>query len=156
MQPLRCRRTAEPSQKLLAAQDECLKHPRKAGLFAGSCACAMYLDCVKNCLWVANLGDSRAVLGNVDACGWVETVELTVDHSAGTGAERHRVKEEHPHDAAVVSEVWDEFLEVYVYLVKCAPAPSSRRLLPAFVPLAILTSALANVQEHLHVYEVHR
>ena len=116
----------------------------------------MYLDCVKNCLWVANLGDSRAVLGNVDACGWVETVELTVDHSAGTGAERHRVKEEHPHDAAVVSEVWDEFLEVYVYLVKCAPAPSSRRLLPAFVPLAILTSALANVQEHLHVHEVHR
>jgi serine/threonine protein phosphatase PrpC len=60
--------------------EECLKNPRKAGLFAGSCALALYFDCVKNCLWVANLGDSRAVLGNVDESGWVETVEMTMDH----------------------------------------------------------------------------
>lgn len=98
--------------------EECLKNPRKAGLFAGSCALALYFDCVKNCLWVANLGDSRAVLGNVDESGWVETVEMTMDHSAGTGVERHRVKEEHPHDATCVKEEWDEFLEIYVYLVK--------------------------------------
>lgn len=60
--------------------DQCLKNPRKAGLFAGSCAVALYFDCVKNCMWVANLGDSRAVLGNVEESGWVETVELTTDH----------------------------------------------------------------------------
>lgn len=64
--------------------DECLQNPRKAGLFAGSCAVALYFDCVKNCLWVANLGDSRAVLGNVDETGWVETVEMTTDHRCDT------------------------------------------------------------------------
>ena len=70
---------------------------------------------------VSNLGDSRAVLANVDETGWVETVEMSTDHSAGTFVERHRVKEEHSHDPNVVREEWDEFLEVYVYLVKCAP-----------------------------------
>jgi serine/threonine protein phosphatase PrpC len=64
--------------------DQCLQNPRKAGLFAGSCAVALYFDCVKNCLWVANLGDSRAVLGNVDETGWVETVEMTTDHRCDT------------------------------------------------------------------------
>ena len=28
------------------------------------------------------------------------------------------MKEEHPHDAMCVKEEWDEFLEIYVYLVK--------------------------------------
>ena len=64
--------------------DQCLQNPRKAGLFAGSCAVALYFDCVKNCLWAANLGDSRAVLGNVDETGWVETVEMTTDHRCDT------------------------------------------------------------------------
>ena len=97
------------------------KQPKKRGLFSGSCACAMYLDCAKNRLFISNLGDSRAVLANVDETGWVETVEMSTDHSAGTFVERHRVKEEHSHDPNVVREEWDEFLEVYVYLVKCAP-----------------------------------
>ena len=114
------------------------KQPKKRGLFSGSCACAAYLDCAKNRLFISNLGDSRAVLANVDETGWVETVEMSTDHSAGTFVERHRVKEEHSHDPNVVREEWDEFLEVYVYLVKCAPA---RHLLPVCVPLA-MTSAL--------------
>lgn len=97
---------------------ECLDNPKRSGLFAGSCATAIYFDCSQNCIWVANLGDSRAVLGNVAPNGWVETVELTTDHSASTGKERHRVQEEHPHDAACVKEEWDEFLEIYVHLVK--------------------------------------
>ena len=36
---------------------ECLDNPRRTGLFAGSCAVAMYFDCNENCMWVANLGD---------------------------------------------------------------------------------------------------
>lgn len=34
--------------------------------------------------------------------------------------------EEHPHDATCVKEEWDEFLEIYVHLVKniCMYAPS--------------------------------
>jgi len=97
---------------------ECLDNPRRAGLFAGSCAVAMYFDCAQQCIWVANLGDSRAVLGHVQEDGWVETVPLTTDHSASEGKERHRVLEEHPHDATCVKEEWDEFLEIYVHLVK--------------------------------------
>ena len=34
------------------------------------------------------------------------------------GKERHRVKQEHPHDATCVQEEWDDFLEIYVHLVK--------------------------------------
>jgi len=64
------------------------------------------------------LGDSRCVLGNVEPDGWVETVELTTDHSAGVGKERHMTLENHKHDALCVHEEWDEFLEIYVHLVK--------------------------------------
>lgn len=98
--------------------EQCLKHPKKAGLFAGSCYVATYFDVKSNCVWVANLGDSRCVLGNVDRTGWTETVEMTWDHSAGVGKERHAVQEAHPHDATCVKEEWDEFLEIYVHLVK--------------------------------------
>jgi hypothetical protein len=41
---------------------ECLDNPRRAGLFAGSCAVAMYFDCAQQCIWVANLGDRHAQL----------------------------------------------------------------------------------------------
>lgn len=98
--------------------EQCLENPKRAGLFAGSCAVAVYLDCKENCMWVANLGDSRAVLGNVSEGGWVETVELTSDHSASMGKERHRVIEEHANDSQCIKEEWDEFLEIYVHLVK--------------------------------------
>jgi len=97
---------------------QCIKNPRKVGLFAGSCSLAAYIDFNEMTMWIANLGDSRAVLGNITDGGWVDTVELTTDHSAGTGKERHRVKEEHPHDSTCVKEEWDEFLQIYVFLVK--------------------------------------
>ena len=38
--------------------------------------------------------------------------------SAGVGKERHATVQAHPHDATCVKEEWDEFLEIYVHLVK--------------------------------------
>lgn len=43
---------------------------------------------------------------------------MSWDHSAGVGKERFAVQERHPHDATCVKEEWDDFLEIYVHLVK--------------------------------------
>jgi len=87
-------------------------------LGAGTCALCAYIDTRDNLLYVANLGDSRAVLGKQSACmeGLIEAVEVTVDHNIKTDTERHRIRSSHPEDEDVITERWDDF--EYAWLLK--------------------------------------
>mmetsp|Transcript_20937 Transcript_20937/g.54072 ORF Transcript_20937/g.54072 Transcript_20937/m.54072 type:complete len:424 (+) Transcript_20937:19-1290(+) len=93
-------------------------NPVREGLYAGSCAVVVYVDLKDKTVYCGNLGDSRAVLGQVDKTGWAQAMPLSTDHSAGTGSERHRARMLHPRDENIVVEDWDEYLDIYVYLVK--------------------------------------
>ncbi|CAL5184266.1 unnamed protein product [Lathyrus oleraceus] len=54
-------------------------------------------------LFVANLGDSRVVLGKkVGNTGGVAAIQLSTEHNANLEAVRHELKELHPHDPQVV------------------------------------------------------
>lgn len=79
-------------------------------LGAGSCAVLLHLDKSDGSYHVANLGDSRIVLGK--QCPYMnsltEAVALTVDHSCKTDSERYLVRSEHPNDSNIIKERWDE------------------------------------------------
>jgi len=87
-------------------------------LAAGTCAVVAYIDKSECVMHVANLGDSRAVLGKTSNLmpGIIDAIEVTVDHSVKTDSERHRIREEHRGDAQVVTERWDDY--EYVWLLK--------------------------------------
>ncbi|XP_058768597.1 probable protein phosphatase 2C 42 [Vicia villosa] len=54
-------------------------------------------------LFVANLGDSRVVLGKkVGNTGGVAAIQLSTEHNANLEAVRHELKELHPHDPQIV------------------------------------------------------
>lgn len=65
--------------------------------FSGSCACVAYID--ETDLYVANVGDSRAVLGvhTGDSC---EAVELSREHSVENESEVNRLMKSHPNESA--------------------------------------------------------
>eukprot|EP01117_Protostelium_nocturnum_P013731 TRINITY_DN5157_c0_g1_i4.p1 TRINITY_DN5157_c0_g1~~TRINITY_DN5157_c0_g1_i4.p1 ORF type:complete len:470 (+),score=118.06 TRINITY_DN5157_c0_g1_i4:1381-2790(+) len=68
-----------------------------AGL-AGACINMVVLD--KNQLYVANAGDSRAVLGTRNDESRYEATQLSIDQTAET--EKDRIRAEHPNDKDVV------------------------------------------------------
>jgi len=88
-------------------------------LGAGSCAVVAHLNKDSDMLTVANLGDSRCVLASRRPdSGFLEAIDLSVDHSATTDKERLRVRMEHPDDPSAISERWDEYVEEYAWFVK--------------------------------------
>jgi len=73
---------------------------RLADVYAGSCALTAY--CVRKTLFVANLGDCRAVLGRKveNYPNTFEATQMSNDHTAET--EEARLKKEHPNEPDVV------------------------------------------------------
>lgn len=68
--------------------------------FSGSCACVVYIEGTD--VYVANVGDSRAVLGvNVDDGVW-KAVELSNPHIADNKAEVRRILNAHPNESSNV------------------------------------------------------
>ncbi|XP_052189669.1 probable protein phosphatase 2C 42 [Diospyros lotus] len=67
----------------------------------GSC-CLVGVICQRT-LFVANLGDSRVVLGKkVGNTGVVAAMQLSTEHNANNDAIRHELKELHPNDPQIV------------------------------------------------------
>ncbi|KAH7446616.1 hypothetical protein KP509_01G065000 [Ceratopteris richardii] len=67
----------------------------------GTC-CLVGVVC-NNMLYVANLGDSRAVLGSVyKATGELTHVQLTPEHNAGVESVRQELRSLHPDDSNIV------------------------------------------------------
>jgi len=85
----------------------------------GSCAVAAVFDKDQQRLVVANLGDSRCVVGSICSdSGILEAVEMSKDHSATTDSERLRIRTEHASDPHVIKEQWDEIVEEYAWFLK--------------------------------------
>lgn len=67
----------------------------------GSC-CLVGVIC-NGTLYIANLGDSRAVLGRaVKATGEVLAVQLSTEHNAAIESIRHELRSSHPDDPNIV------------------------------------------------------
>lgn len=67
----------------------------------GSC-CLVGVIC-NGTLYIANLGDSRAVLGRaVKATGEVLAVQLSTEHNAAIESIRHELRSMHPGDSNIV------------------------------------------------------
>ncbi|XP_051878850.1 pyruvate dehydrogenase [acetyl-transferring]-phosphatase 1, mitochondrial-like [Pristis pectinata] len=66
--------------------------------FSGATACVAHIDGVD--LYIANTGDSRAVLGVQEEDGTWSAVTLSNDHNAQNESEIERVKSEHPKSEA--------------------------------------------------------
>ncbi|CAL2226665.1 unnamed protein product [Prunus armeniaca] len=67
----------------------------------GSC-CLVGVICQQT-LFVANLGDSRVVLGKkVGNTGEVAAIQLSTEHNANLEEVRHELKDLHPHDPQIV------------------------------------------------------
>lgn len=67
----------------------------------GSC-CLVGVIC-NGTLYIANLGDSRAVLGRaVKATGEVLAVQLSTEHNAAIESIRHELRSSHPNDSNIV------------------------------------------------------
>lgn len=67
----------------------------------GSC-CLVGVIC-NGALYIANLGDSRAVLGRaVKATGEVLAVQLSTEHNAAIESIRHELRSSHPNDSNIV------------------------------------------------------
>ncbi|XP_048128945.1 probable protein phosphatase 2C 60 isoform X2 [Rhodamnia argentea] len=74
----------------------------------GSCCLAGIIS--ENTLYVANLGDSRAVLGRaVKATGEVLAIQLSTEHNASIESVRQELRSMHPEDSQIVvlkNNVW--------------------------------------------------
>lgn len=66
----------------------------------GSC-CLVGVFC-KNTLYIANLGDSRAVAGTLDKKKKIVAEQLTQDHNASREEIRQELKSMHPDDPEIV------------------------------------------------------
>ena len=82
----------------------------KEAFFAGTCAVAVFIDLIQQKLWCANLGDSRAVMGVFRQGGKhpddkLQTIPLSVDHTASNLIERQTLHALHPNDKEVVLDV---------------------------------------------------
>eukprot|EP00656_Telonema_subtile_P021401 TRINITY_DN2243_c0_g1_i2.p1 TRINITY_DN2243_c0_g1~~TRINITY_DN2243_c0_g1_i2.p1 ORF type:complete len:216 (-),score=23.04 TRINITY_DN2243_c0_g1_i2:40-687(-) len=77
---------------------------------AGTCAVLLHLNKTNGSYHVANLGDSRIVLGKQcpHMSDLTEAIPLTADHSCKVDAERHQLRCRHPNDKKIVTERWDE------------------------------------------------
>ncbi|KAL1942654.1 hypothetical protein VTO73DRAFT_4894 [Trametes versicolor] len=72
---------------------------RAARAFGGTTALVTLVDPTKSHLWVANVGDCVAVLGQKDAArNWRGTVVNSI-HNGGNPGELERIRSEHPEEA---------------------------------------------------------
>ncbi|KAK8952821.1 putative protein phosphatase 2C 38 [Platanthera guangdongensis] len=84
---------------LAGVRKQWMKMPQLASV--GSC-CLMGVICC-GMLYVANLGDSRAVLGRLEGGRRaVAAVQMTTDHNASNEAVRDELRSQHPHDSQIV------------------------------------------------------
>jgi serine/threonine protein phosphatase PrpC len=63
---------------------------KKKGFRSGSTACCVFHNTVKNHLWIANIGDSRAVICDK----YNRAIQLTVDHKPNDPKEKKRIENE--------------------------------------------------------------
>ncbi|CAL1397446.1 unnamed protein product [Linum trigynum] len=71
--------------------------------FATVGSCCLVGVVYQQTLFIANLGDSRAVLGKkVGNTGGMAAIQLSTEHNASLEAIRHELKELHPDDPQIV------------------------------------------------------
>ena len=76
--------------------------PMKPQIAAVGSCCLLSVIC-NGTLYVANLGDSRAVMGRaVKATGEVLAVQLSTEHNASIESVRHELQSSHPDDSRIV------------------------------------------------------
>ncbi|CAJ1908729.1 unnamed protein product [Sphenostylis stenocarpa] len=94
-------------ETISAVEDEFLSYVRvnynvsPQILKVGSC-------CLVGVIWngvlqIANLGDSRAIVGSVSRCNKLSVEQLTVDHNVNRDEIRQEVRDLHPNDPDIVS-----------------------------------------------------
>ncbi|KAI4986080.1 hypothetical protein ZWY2020_018710 [Hordeum vulgare] len=66
----------------------------------GSC-CLVGIVCQRT-LFIANLGNSRAVLGKADLNGQISSVQLSTEHNASNESVRQELRAQHPDDPHIV------------------------------------------------------
>lgn len=92
------------SEFLHLVKQSCLDHPQIVSV--GSCCLVGAIS--NDVLYVANLGDSRAVLGRRDSdgrmanCSTVVAERLSTDHNVAVEEVRKEVKALHPDDSHIV------------------------------------------------------
>ncbi|GAB2291914.1 hypothetical protein Dimus_026164 [Dionaea muscipula] len=82
--------------------------PMKPQIAAVGSCCLFGVVC-DGTLFVANVGDSRAVLGKLTTRGGVQPVQLSADHNASMESERRELQSLHPDDPHIVTmkhNVW--------------------------------------------------
>jgi serine/threonine protein phosphatase PrpC/CRP-like cAMP-binding protein len=77
------------------------KQKKAFSLFAGTCAVGGYIDLASRRVDVANLGDSRVVIGLYEPTG-LRTVLMSHDQTADDEGEIKRLKMEHPADRTIL------------------------------------------------------
>lgn len=97
----------ETEQKFLSlVKKQWLSKPQIAS--AGSC-CLMGIIC-NGLLYIANVGDSRVVLGRAErATSEVTAIQLSTEHNASMESVREELQTMHPHDPQIVvlkHKVW--------------------------------------------------
>lgn len=112
--------------------------PMKPQIAAVGSCCLVGLVC-NGTLYIANLGDSRAVLGRlVKATGEVLSIQLSAEHNASIESVRQELHASHPDDPQIVvlkHNVWRVKGLIQVSFFLCAVTLS---LLLMFSSIAIL------------------
>ncbi|XP_051132313.1 probable protein phosphatase 2C 38 [Andrographis paniculata] len=96
---------ATEDEFLSVAREQWCDKPQMASV--GTC-CLVAVIC-EGSLYVANAGDSRAVMGRVDEDGEIRAVQLSVDHNAKEESIRDELQALHPNDPQIVvlkHKVW--------------------------------------------------
>ncbi|KAF3673189.1 putative protein phosphatase 2C 68 [Capsicum annuum] len=92
-----------------ATEDGFLSHVRRAfgitPLIAKNGCCCLVGVIWKGTLYVANLGDSRAVLGHKGIFNKIVAEQLTEDHNASIEKVRKELMSSHPDDSCIVANV---------------------------------------------------
>ena len=83
------------------------KEKKAISLFAGTCAVGAHIDLAARKVSVANLGDSRAVIGLYEPTG-LRTVIMSHDQTASDDAEIVRLKRDHAADRTILINKGDQ------------------------------------------------
>ena len=104
--------------------------PRKPQVAAVGSCCLVGVVC-GGIVYIANVGDSRAVLGcMVRSSGVITPVQLTTEHNVSIEAIRHEVKALHPDDDRILLQkrgIWrvKGIIQVISYISVCPDVFSS-------------------------------
>ncbi|ORY01230.1 protein serine/threonine phosphatase 2C [Basidiobolus meristosporus CBS 931.73] len=88
------------AKALVEARSNPTTEPGKdfSAAISGSCAILAYVDIPNSDLYIANTGDSRAIIGVRDEQGWHAKI-MSNDHTAHNVDEKMRMYREHPNEA---------------------------------------------------------